>query len=556
MKRFYAKSKQTHSNTRAFSRFEKNCIFVQIEPAESLYPEKIQLSPLNECSVFLRSNTGYDFHISGSYGELSTLFPNISFNKPKSEVVIKTSSSKEKPAVISEQQTKLIFQESRPGSIGPIGPMGPIGPQGPAGSAGPIGPTGETGPAGEMGPIGPAGEVGPTGEKGEPGVAGPQGEQGPAGPMGPKGDIGPVGDTGPVGPQGPKGGDGAVGPIGPKGDIGEPGLTGPQGPQGIPGLQGLPGIQGPQGERGESGPIGPKGDTGLIGPVGLQGPQGIPGEKGEQGNTGPQGESGIVDARFPIRYDKKTKILTVDKEFLNLAGKGGGYKAAGGGIGSAFTRVNFDGQSIDSVYGAETLTFLAGTGITFNVNTGTNTITVASSGGGGSVNFVVQATAPTSPAAGDLWLNSTNGILYIYVDDGTSTQWIEFSYGLKGETGPTGPSTHTFSFYSDTFPSDISTGVRCFHYIPYNCVATSWHVVAGQTGSIEFDVKRSTFSGYPGTSSVVASDNPKLINQFKSSNPGITSWSAFSAGDMIDFVVNSNTGIKTVGLYVTVQRTN
>jgi len=43
-------------------------------------------------------------------------------------------------------------------------------------------------------------------------------------------------------------------------------------------------------------------------------------------------------------------------------------------------------------------------------------------GGGGSIE--ISATAPSSPAAGDLWWDSDNGNLYIYYDDGDSQQWV------------------------------------------------------------------------------------------------------------------------------------
>lgn len=40
----------------------------------------------------------------------------------------------------------------------------------------------------------------------------------------------------------------------------------------------------------------------------------------------------------------------------------------------------------------------------------------------------IASTAPTSPNVGDLWWNDTNGVLYIYYNDGSSSQWVEVSY--------------------------------------------------------------------------------------------------------------------------------
>jgi Collagen triple helix repeat (20 copies) len=76
-----------------------------------------------------------------------------------------------------------------------------------------------------------------------PGTAGSTGPQGPPGP------------TGPTGPAGADGADGATGATGPQGPQGNPGATGAQGPQGIQG------VQGPQGNTGPAGPGVPTGGT-------------------------------------------------------------------------------------------------------------------------------------------------------------------------------------------------------------------------------------------------------------------------------------------------------
>ena len=46
---------------------------------------------------------------------------------------------------------------------------------------------------------------------------------------------------------------------------------------------------------------------------------------------------------------------------------------------------------------------------------------------GGTVTFEAQATAPANAVAGDFWFSTTNGILYQYVADGTSDQWVDMS---------------------------------------------------------------------------------------------------------------------------------
>jgi hypothetical protein len=55
--------------------------------------------------------------------------------------------------------------------------------------------------------------------------------------------------------------------------------------------------------------------------------------------------------------------------------------------------------------------------------------TAAGIGGGSTpetgTSISVSTTAPTTPGNGNLWLNTNNGYLYVYVNDGTSSQWIQ-----------------------------------------------------------------------------------------------------------------------------------
>lgn len=42
-----------------------------------------------------------------------------------------------------------------------------------------------------------------------------------------------------------------------------------------------------------------------------------------------------------------------------------------------------------------------------------------------SITIFYQDTPPTQPEAGDRWFNNTTGIEYVYVNDGTSLQWVQ-----------------------------------------------------------------------------------------------------------------------------------
>lgn len=246
--------------------------------------------------------------------------------------------------------------------------------------------------------------------------------------------------------------------------------------------------------------------------------------------------------------------------------------------------------------------------------------------------FTYGLTAPASAVAGDRWYHSNDAILYTYIDDGDTQQWVDVSsgaqgangatgatgavgatgpQGIAGVTGATGPqgitgvtgvgltgvglsgdylvaqylypsgatsefvigyvrgatgaagsggggqtAEDTLGFFIDNTPDDVSTGAKGYKQIPYDCVFTEWSVFAGETGSIQVDVKKSNYSTYPTFSTVVGGDYPTLSSQIKNRNTGITAWTGLSAGDLYEFTINSNTGVKKVGVFVKVRRTS
>jgi hypothetical protein len=102
-------------------------------------------------------------------------------------------------------------------------------------------------------------------------------------------------------------------------------------------------------------------------------------------------------------------------------------------------------------------TFLAaGTGVTLTYDDALNKLTIAASGGGGMA-ISIGDTPPGSPTAGALWWESDSGALYIYFDDGTSSQWIAVSgpAGPQGPVGPQGPSDwNLLTSKPTTYPAD------------------------------------------------------------------------------------------------------
>lgn len=105
----------------------------------------------------------------------------------------------------------------------------------------------------------------------------------------------------------------------------------------------------------------------------------------------------------------------------------------------------------------------------------TTTSWVAASAGGASV--TVSATAPSSPVTGDLWWDSTNGVLRVYYADGTSSQWVDASTGGGGGgSGSTsGPAFHAYGATSTSVPINTYTKItfNAEVYDTANCFNTS-----------------------------------------------------------------------------------
>ena len=200
---------------------------------------------------------------------------------------------------------------------------------------------------------------------------------------------------------------------------------------------------------------------------------------------------------------------------------------------------------------------------------------VSGSTGGftGGIQYFYSTTPPINPEEGDEWFEPETGKLYKYIKDADSEQWVELPgggiggggggigvtgptgpQGIAGVTGPTGPTEDNIVIFIDSTPDDISTGLKGYKQIAYNSIPIEWYVIAGQTGSIEFDVKASSFANYPTTNSIVGGNFPGLSGAMKNSNTGITLWGGLTAGDVVDFVINSNTGIQKVGLFIKIRR--
>ncbi len=141
---------------------------------------------------------------------------------------------------------------------------------------------------------------------------------------------------------------------------------------GLNGFDGLDGIDGKDGRDGRDGLQGPKGDQGREGLQGPVGPKGEPGKDGVQGPKGDKGDVGPKGEQGPPGKDAADRYLLGTNQRFKLFNKGSGT--------SLITAENKHSAGIKSL--------AAGSNVTLTDVGGT--ITIASTGGGGSGGHTIQ----------------------------------------------------------------------------------------------------------------------------------------------------------------------
>jgi hypothetical protein len=270
------------------------------------------------------------------------------------------------------------------------------------------------------------GSEGAGGEQGPPGPTGPQGPQGATGPQGPAGPASTVpGPPGATGPQGPKGDTGAAstvpGPVGPQGPIGATGATGPQGPQGVKGDQGIQGTQGPKGDQGLQGP------QGVQGPIG---PQGVAGTGITMRGTVPTSSDLPSDPLENIQGD--AYIVEEDDSLWIWDGtawvSGGsiqgppGAQGPQGTVGPQGPKGDTGAQGIQGTQGPKGDQGIQGVP---GPEGPQGPQGIPGQAGGATI----SDTSPVGPLHGQFWWESDTGILWLFYNDGTSSQWVQATPG-------------------------------------------------------------------------------------------------------------------------------
>lgn len=145
-----------------------------------------------------------------------------------------------------------------------------------------------------------------------------------------------------------------------------------------------------------------------------------------------------------------------------------------------------------------------------------------------------------------------------YTFSGTAAQTYTFpaTTGTLAKTSDIPSKTSAFVYIIDGGGSAITTGSKGFLQIPAAYTITGWTLVADQVGSAVIDVKKSTYANFPTTSSICAADLPTLSAVQKNQNLSAGTWTtAVSAGDVLEFVVNSAATVTKLSLTIVATKT-
>jgi hypothetical protein len=104
--------------------------------------------------------------------------------------------------------------------------------------------------------------------------------------------------------------------------------------------------------------------------------------------------------------------------------------------------------------------------------------------------------------------------------------------------------------------SGLTIGFKTRVVVPYAGTITGWTILGDVSGSAQVTVKKSSYSGFPSTTSIVASAPIVLASAQKATSSSLTGWTtAFAAGDIFEFWLDSATTCTYLAVELQTRRT-
>jgi hypothetical protein len=108
----------------------------------------------------------------------------------------------------------------------------------------------------------------------------------------------------------------------------------------------------------------------------------------------------------------------------------------------------------------------------------------------------------------------------------------------------------TLTYIIDGGGAVITTGLKDFVEVPYNCTVLGWTIVGDVSGSIVVDIWKDTYANFPPVvgDSIAGTEKPTLSSAQKNQDLSITTWTTttLTKGDWLAFNVDSVATVKKV----------
>ena len=263
--------------------------------------------------------------------------------------------------------------------------------------------------------------------------------------------------------------------------------------------------------------------------------------------------AGGADIKVGTKSGNTDEVATVSGSltvghFLTVDASGNvvdGGSAPGGGSGSV-TSVGLSMPAEFSVSGSPVTT--SGTLTVTKANETAHTVFAGPSTGSPAAptfRSLVAADIPTIPDSGISYANESANTVFAGPTTGSAA--TPAFRALVSADLPSTITTSSIGITVDGAGSTPTTGSKGFIQVPFGCTITGWTMLADVSGSAQFTVKKSTYSGFPSTTSIVASAQPNLSSAQKNTSTTLTGWTTtITAGDVLEFNLDSATTITRV----------
>lgn len=143
-------------------------------------------------------------------------------------------------------------------------------------------------------------------------------------------------------------------------------------------------------------------------------------------------------------------------------------------------------------------------------------------------------------------VSTTDRILGLDSAAPANIEEIPVSSGIEFTGGPglrvtAAARTRQIGITVDGGGSVITSGIKGYKSFPVAGTITGWRLIADVAGTVEFDIQKSTYAGFPPTSSIIGSSPVDLAGVQVDEDTTLSGWTvAVAAGDVFEWTVKAS----------------